>query len=356
MGVLGNFPAAPAEELPAGVVGYLHYNNGSKLPLTKVEVIPDVTTVQKTIAGVGKALYWSFASGGLGNASGYLHIATEDGYYKQLTYSGSIAKSEFRGYPLTAQSRLNSTLYAYDNDGVHYLQGGSKWTCTEHGSRIISCDGSENEALSVDENGTILCNTYASDDLDGDGQIDYVHQTKWSTNIEGCTLVCYNYCAVVGSVLKLLNELDGSIIAEVDIGHNIVCIEGHSGLHYIYCDDGYVFHYERPTKSYKYTTDTIDIIWSHDFGKPVNYVCELEGKYLVCYADGTVAKVTLDFKDVWSYTGNTSAALFVGAYGWSAKPSLIVAREDGNIEILSITPGGVKVYFDNAALDEGTSE
>lgn len=348
MSILGNFPAAPAKELPEGVVGYLHYNRGEKLPLTKVEVLPDAVALLKTIAGSSKPLCIS-----VGGTT--FEIVTEDGYYRQIDYEGNVKSSTYLGYPLTAMSTSSSPAYsvcAYTSGSTHYVRGMSgvgkwKWSHTQHTAKVISCSGNYYDALSVDANGTVVY----MDEVYANSAYSYV--LKWNVTVKGCTLVYSNFCVVVGSVLKLLSPFDGSVLAEVDTGHNIIGIDAN----YVYCDDGYVIEYTCSKQSISTDgqvtgyTGTVSVQSERDFGKNVNRIVSANAGYFVLYADGEIAKVDSDFNVTkWSYTANVSGALFGGSYGYVAGPNVVVAREDGNVEILRQELCRVKVYFNEEAV------
>ena len=336
MSILGNFPAASTKD---DAFGYYQYLDGTKIPLTGVEIIPGETTVLNTFSYNSKPMYFSAAFNGF-------DICTEDGKRRFVDYSGNIQSSSNVGYPLTACSLYGGITYAYayTKNGVHYLVS-DNLTLTSHAAKIISCYKDLSDTIySVDESGVVICHEYIS------SSNSYV--MKWSIVLNGCTSV-YSFRFAVGTVIKMLNPLDGSILDEIDVGHNIVKLDSK----YAYCDDGCVVNYDY---SIKRTTDssgnatsytgTLSIKQVLHYDQNVNHICTQELSSVscstICFTDGTVAKLGPSGESFkWTYTDNTNQALFSGFFGYSTCPTVVIARENGDVEILSTTPEKIKIYF-----------
>lgn len=359
MSILGNFPPGSKSELEEGMIGQLVYRDGTKLPLAKVEVIPEKVILTKVLE-LSSEILSVLAS------TRVFYVTKKDGYIAMLDYDGNILHSGYLGGTVTACVRRTSgwSVFAVKSGSNYSLKGttwsigsgtykwGIDWTYSGHKAEIIECKGSSRDAMSLDKNGLVALH-----------KSEYVYQstsnysTVWAVTHKGCTHIeKSNFCISVGSVIKMLSPKDGSILAEVDTGHTIAQLD----RGYFFTEDGIKGTYrtyrtdvfEEQTDDNGNTTKvvvgykdcSIEFEISGDYYTGATCTLITNGYEFVGYKDGQIAAYR-DGVKVWTYSGNPVAPSTIEYSSRTGDFELAVARENF-IEFIRIEKNLVKVYSD----------
>ena len=361
MSILGQFPSK-SEELPEGVAGYLYYSGSDeKLPLTKVEKIPDEIEVINTITSSGSIIYMSIK--GDNECIEYL---TSNGYlYNRNTWDGSDSTLISIGQPITLHNWGYECFATGKTVWLHYTTFGNNVTyyrvgSYSHDSDIVSLSHIYGDYVySVDSTGVIKCYI-----IDYESSKYYLNNLKWTTTLEGCTGIYGSYdgraLVIVGTVVKLLSPLTGKVLAEYDTGRNI---HFKNNGYVCYSDDGHKLSFSTELTESEKDADGNTIEYTgtitlsadeeydlnsnivHEYGEPngpygYTYVRTYTNGDLVFYSDYECTK------PIFTHNTQNCKITNIDFLGSSPLRDIAISYENGVIERLRRHFNRVKIYFD----------